>query len=74
MKKDEEESSNENEKDKDKSTKNSSIPESSYNTVGDLKDYITTPMDRKLAEVFDGEYIRANDGTQLDGGIVDDTL
>ena len=74
MKKDEEESSNESEKEKDKSTKNSSIPESSYNTVGDLKDYMTTPMDRKLAEVFDGEYIRANDGTQLDGGIVDDNL
>ena len=76
LKKDKEESSNENEneKEKDKSTKNSSIPEGSYSTVGDLNDYITTPMDRKLAEVFDGEYIRANDGTQLDGGIVDDNL
>ena len=31
-------------------------------------------MDRKLAEIFDGEYIRANDGTQLDGGIEDDKL
>ena len=31
-------------------------------------------MDRKLAEICDGEYIRANDSTQLDGGIVDDTL
>ena len=54
-------------KKKDKSTKTSSIPEGSYSTVGNLKDYITTPMDRKLAEVFDGEYIRANDGTQLVG-------
>ena len=38
-------------------------PEVSYSTVGDLTDYTTTPMDRKLAEIFDGEYIRANDGT-----------
>ena len=76
LKKDKEESSNENENEKvkDKSTKNSSIPEGSYSTVGDLNDYITTLMDRKLAEVFDGEYIRANDGTQFDGGIVDDNL
>ena len=49
-------------------------PEVSYSTVGDLTDYATTPMDRKLAEIFDGEYIRANDGTQLDGGIEDDKL
>ena len=41
----------------------------SYSTVGDLTDYATTPMDRKLAETFDGEYIRANDG-----GIEDDKL
>ena len=74
LKKDEEESSNENEKEKDKSTKNSPTSEGSYSTVGDLKDYITTPMDRKLVEVFDSEYIRANGGTQLDGGIVDDNL
>ena len=31
-------------------------------------------MDQTLAELFDGEYIGANDGTQLDGGIVDDAL
>ena len=31
-------------------------------------------MDRKIAEIFDGKYIRANDGTQLDSGIEDDTL
>ena len=31
-------------------------------------------MDRKLAEMCDGEYIRANDGTRLDGGIEDDKL
>ena len=49
-------------------------PEVSYSTVGDLTYYTTTPMDRKLAEIFDGEYIRTNDGTQLDGGIEDDTL
>ena len=74
LKKGEEESSNENETEKDKSTKNSPTSEGSYSTVGDLKDYITTPMDRKLVEVFDGEYIRANGGTQLDGDIVDDNL
>ena len=31
-------------------------------------------MDVKLAEVFDGEYLRNNDGTHLDGNIVDDKV
>ena len=28
----------------------------------------------KLAEMFDGEYIRNNDGTPLDGSIADDLI
>ena len=28
-------------------------------------------MDIKLAEMFDGEYVRNNDGTHLDGDIAD---
>ena len=31
-------------------------------------------MDRKLGEMFDGQCSRANDGTQLDDGIVDEKL
>ena len=31
-------------------------------------------MDIKLAEIFDGEYVRNNDGTHLDGGIADDLI
>ena len=31
-------------------------------------------MDVKLVEVFDGEYLRNNDSTYLDGHIVDDTV
>ena len=31
-------------------------------------------MDIKLAEMFDGEYVRTNDGTHLDGGIADDLI
>ena len=40
----------------------------------DLKHCTTTPVDRKLAEIFDGEYVRDNDDTQLDCGMVDDNL
>ena len=31
-------------------------------------------MDVKLAEVIDGDYLRNNDGTHLDGKIVDDKV
>ena len=37
---------------------------------GDLEDYETTDMDIKIAEVFDGNYIRNNDGTHLHGSII----
>ena len=35
--------------------KTTTPPEVSYSTVGYLTDYTTTPMDRKLAEIFDDE-------------------
>ena len=49
-------------------------PKISYNVEGDLDGYKTTQMDIKLAEIFDGEYVRNNDGTHLDGGIADDLI
>ena len=33
-----------------------------------------TPMDIKIASVFDGECLRANDGTHLGRGILDDKV
>ena len=39
---------------------------------GDLEDYETTEMDIKIAEVFDGNYNRNNDGIHLHGDIKDD--
>ena len=38
----------------------------------DLEDYETINMDIKIAEVFDGNYIRNNDGTHLHGDIKGD--
>ena len=54
--------------------KNAPPPKISYNAEGDLEGYKTTQMDIKLAEIFDGEYVRNNDGTHLDGGIADDLI
>ena len=41
---------------------------------GDLPNYIPTHMDVSIASVFDGEHLRDNDGTQLDGGIKEDKV
>ena len=41
---------------------------------GDLDGYEITSMDKKIANVFEGNFIRNNDGTQLDGGISDDSI
>lgn len=40
---------------------------------GDLPNCDSAPMDVKLASVFDGECLRNNGGTQLEGGIEDDS-
>ena len=50
-----------------------------HNTVShsieeDLDSYKVTEMDLKLAAVFDGEYIRNNDDSCLDGGIKNDNV
>ena len=50
------------------------IPEVSHSVKGDLGNYKPTPTDVKLAEVFDGEYLRNNDGTHLDGKIIDNKV
>ena len=39
-----------------------------------MVDYETTQMDINLAELFEGGYVRNNDGTHLDGRIVDDKI
>ena len=39
-----------------------------------MVDYKTTQMDIKLAEIFDGEYVRNSDSIHWDGGIVYDNL
>ena len=49
-------------------------PKVLYIKKEDLVDYKTTHMEIKLAQLFDGEYVRNNDGTHLDGGIVDDKI
>lgn len=41
---------------------------------GDLPNCKPTPMDAKIASAFDGQCLRDNDGTHLDGGVVDDKL
>ena len=58
----------------DDEEENTSPPKISYNVEEDLEGYKTTQMRIKLAEMFDGEYIRNNDGTPLDGGKPDDKL
>ena len=40
--------------------------------IGDLPGYKSTHIDAMLATVYDGEHVRDNDGTHLDGGIEDD--
>ena len=45
-----------------------------YTVNGGLVCNKTTQMHIKLVERFDGEYIRNNDGTHLDGGIAYDKL
>ena len=45
-----------------------------YDVEGYLKGYKTAQINIKLAKQFDGEYIRNNDGTHLDGGISDDLI
>ena len=49
-------------------------PEVSHSVEGDLRNYKPTPMDVKLVDVFDCEYLRNNDGAYLDGKIVDDKV
>ena len=49
-------------------------PEVSHSVEGYLGNYTPTPMDTKLAEVFDGKNIQNNDGTHLDCEIVDDKV
>ena len=39
-----------------------------------MVDYKTTQMDIKLAEIFDGEYVRNSDSIHWDGEIVYDNL
>ena len=46
----------------------------SHSIEGDLDSYKVTEMDLKLAAVFDGECIRNNDGSYLDGGIKNDNV
>lgn len=49
-------------------------PKVLYTVNGDLVCNKTTQTHIKLVEMFDGEYIRNNDGTHLDGGIAYDKL
>ena len=49
-------------------------PTVSHSIEGDLDSYEATEMDLNLAIVFDGEYIRNNDGSHLDGGIKNDDV
>ena len=49
-------------------------PTVSHSIEGDLDSYEATEMDLNLATVFDGEYIRNNDGSHLDGGIKNDDV
>ena len=49
-------------------------PTISHSTERDLDSYEATEMDLKLAAVFDGEYIRNNNGSHLDGGIKNDDV
>ena len=46
-------------------------PEVLHSVEGDICNYEHTPIDIKLVEVFDGEYLRNNDGTHLDDKIAD---
>ena len=48
--------------------------EVSHSVEGYLGNYKLIPMDIKWTEVFDGEYIRNNDGIYLDGKIMDDKV
>ena len=50
------------------------IPKVSHSIERDLDSYEATEVDLKLAAVFDGEYIRNNDGSHLDGGIKNDDV
>ena len=49
-------------------------PKVSYIKKGYLVDYETTQIAIKLAELLDGECKRNNDGTYLDGWVVDDKI
>ena len=44
-------------------------PKASHSIKWDLDSYKATEMNLKLAAVFDGEYIRNNDGSHLNVGI-----
>ena len=52
----------------------SPILEVSHSVEGGLGNYKPKPMDVKVAEVSDGEYLQNNDGTHLDRKIVDDKV
>ena len=42
-----------------------------YAMEGDLPGYVLTPEDLRMRKVY-GDWVHANDGNHLDGGIVDD--
>ena len=41
---------------------------------GDLEGYVPTKMDFKTANMYDGSYIRSNDGSHLNLSIIDDKI
>ena len=41
---------------------------------GDLEGCVPTKMDFKIANMYDSSYIRSNDGSHLNGSIIDDKI
>ena len=53
--------------------KKTEMEEEQAQTIGDLPGYMPTEVNMKLKEVY-GNYLHQNDGSHLDGGILDDAI